>query len=282
MIGFSRIGAIAAFLMAASLAPRADACSQTTACEIEGGTYFIAMPDATDMPPPAVMFLHGYGGSGQGIFRNRALVNRLLDRGYAVISPAGSQRPGRDMLSWAFHPFFPSTRDEGAFIASVRDAAVARHGIDPERILLTGFSVGGSMVSYLACVSPDAFAAYAPVGGNFWRPHPTECAGPVRMLHTHGWTDGTVPLEGRVLRGEDSRDPDALIQGDIFHAMNIWRQTNGCHFLKADSFDTSGVFWHRTWERCAPGSALELALFAGGHRIPEGWADMALDWFEAL
>ncbi|WP_306113619.1 MULTISPECIES: PHB depolymerase family esterase [unclassified Roseovarius] len=282
MTGFSRICALAALLSTAAISSPAQACSETTACEIEGGAYFIALPDATETPPPAVMFLHGYGGSGQGVFRNRALVDRLLDRGYAVISPAGSERPGRGILSWAFHPFFPSTRDEGAFIAAVRDTAVARHGIDPDRILLTGFSVGGSMVSYLACASPDAFAAYAPVGGNFWRPHPTKCAGPVRMLHTHGWTDGTVPLEGRVLRGADSRDPDALIQGDIFHALNIWRQTNACHFLKADSFETSGPFWHRTWERCAPGSALELALFPGGHRIPDGWADMALDWFEAL
>lgn len=263
-------------------APSAHACSRDTACKVANGTYFIALPEASRRPPPAIMFLHGYGGSGKGTFRNRALIDALLERGYAVIAPDGSRRPDRDALSWSFHPKFPKMRDESAFLVSVRDAAIAEHGLDPDRIILSGFSVGGSMVSYLACARPDAFDAYAPVGGNFWRPHPTKCAGPVRMLHTHGWTDGTVPLEGRVLRGADSRDPNALIQGDIFHAMDIWRQTNACHFLKADGFDTDGPFWHRRWERCAPDSALELALFPGGHRVPADWADMAINWFEAL
>ena len=48
-------------------------------------------------------------------------------------------------------------------MASVRDDAIARHGIDPDRIILSGFSVGGSMTAYLACAAPEAFAAYAPV-----------------------------------------------------------------------------------------------------------------------
>ena len=40
-------------------------------------------------------------------------------------------------------------------------------------------------------------AAYAPVAGSFWRPHPDmeACAGPVDLLHTHGWRDKTVPLD---------------------------------------------------------------------------------------
>ena len=138
------------------------------------------------------------------------------------------------------------------------------------------------MSHYLGMVGKVYFFECARVGGNFWRPHPTACEGPVKMLHTHGWTDGTVPLEGRVLRGDNSRDPEALIQGDIFHALRIWRETNRCHQLKADRFETTGVFMRRAWDRCAPNSALEFALFPGGHVIPKGWADMALDWFEAL
>ena len=102
------------------------------------------------------------------------------------------------------------------------------------------------------------------------------------MLHTHGWRDGTVPLEGRVLRGDDSRDPNALIQGDIFHAMSIWRETNGCYQLKADRFVNEPGFWHRRWDRCEPGSALELVLYPGGHAMPKGWAALVVDWYEKL
>jgi polyhydroxybutyrate depolymerase len=163
-----------------------------------------------------------------------------------------------------------------------RFTLIAKHGIDPDKILLSGFSIGGSMTSYLACAAPDSFPAYAPIGGSFWRPHPTGCEGDVRLLHTHGWSDGTVPLEGRLLRGTDINDVGALAQGDVFHAMEIWRAANDCVHLKADRFDTSGPFWRRAWDRCLPGSALELALFPGGHVIPKGWAKMALDWFENL
>ena len=272
------LAAIAAFFCGSA----AWACSQDTPCEVPGGEYFLALPETVESPVPAVLFIHGYGGSGDGVMRNRGMVDAILARGYAVIAPSGLAMEGRSGGSWSFHPERAQRRDEVGFIASVRDDAVARHGIDAGRILMAGFSIGGSMTAYLACAAPDTFAAYAPVGGNFWRPHPETCAGPVQMLHTHGWSDGTVPLEGRVLRGQDSRDPQAVVQGDVFAALSIWRETNGCFQLKADSFDITGPFLRRKWERCLPGSALEFALFPGGHVIPEGWAEMALDWFEGL
>ncbi len=263
------------------LSTTASACSATTSCAVESGEYVITLPDDDNAMRPAVVFVHGFGGSGPGVFRNAGMVQSFTDRGYAVIAPTGLQRSGGNGGSWSFHPDRPQRRDEIAFLISVRDDAIARHGIDPDRIILSGFSIGGSMTAYLACAAPDAFTAYAPIGGNFWRPHPTTCAGPVRMLHTHGWTDGTVPLEGRVLRGADSREVGALIQGDVFHAMSIWRETNGCFQLKPDGYATDGPFLIRRWTNCAPDSALEFALFPGGHVIPEGWATLAMDWFEA-
>ena len=132
------------------------------------------------------------------------------------------------------------------------------------------------MTAYLACETPGVFTAYAPVAGNFWRPHPERCAGPVKLLHTHGWTDGTVPLEGRPLGAID------IMQGDVFHAMLIWRETNGCTGLKADRFEMTDRFWSRWWTRCDEGTALQLSLFPGGHAVPRGWATLALDWFEGL
>ena len=96
------------------------------------------------------------------------------------------------------------------------------------------------------------------------------------MLHTHGWRDGTVPLEGRpLLAGQ-------IYQGDVFAGLQILRELNGCTQLRADKFDTKGKFWRRKWTRCTSGTALEFALHTGGHGVPKGWADMALEWFEAL
>ena len=265
----------AAFGLAASSAMAACGGMQV-ACQLPSGQYHILLPDGAAGPVPAVMFLHGAGGTGAGVMRNGAMCESLLARGYALIAPSGLSRTGRNGGFWAFHAQLPGRRDEAAFFRDVAADSADRHGVDRDRIILAGFSIGGSTVSYQACAAPDAFAAYAPVAGSFWRPHPDSCAGPVRLFHTHGWTDGTVPLEGRPLRN------GTIYQGDVFHAMSIWRDANGCDRLRADGFDMSQEFWHRRWDNCVEGSALEFVLFPGGHRVPQSWADAMLDWFEAL
>ncbi|MEP3347628.1 MAG: alpha/beta fold hydrolase [Litoreibacter sp.] len=264
---------IAAALCA--LTSPALACGDAeTPCEIDQGSYHINTPDNAEGPVPAVLFLHGAGGKGTGILR---MGGPMLERGYAVIGPNGMDRPGRFGTGWSFHPDRPQQRDEIEFIRAVIDDAVENHGIDRDRILLGGFSIGGSMASYLACDAPDVARAYAPVAGSFWRPHPAmdSCEGPVDLLHTHGWRDKTVPLEGRPLRN------GVIHQGDVFQGMQIWRETNNCAGMRADTFETSGDFWRRKWETCENGS-LEFVLHQGAHGIPKGWSTMAMDWFESL
>lgn len=268
------------FFSGALLQKEAHSCSATKPCEIEGGEYFIAKPDDVSGDTPAVFFIHGFGSSGEGVFKNTGLVNAVLSRGYALIAPSGMKMENRNGRSWSFHPNRRKKRDEISFINAVKQDAITNHNIDADKALLAGFSIGGSMTSYLACAAPNSFEAYAPVGGSFWRPHPIECKAPVKLLHTHGWTDGTVPLEGRFLGGTDKNSVNAIAQGDVFHAMQIWRETNGCDHMKADRFVTKGSFWRRIWDRCSEDSSLELALFPGGHIIPPGWANMAIDWFE--
>ena len=248
-----RARALGAALVLSFLAPAAQAgcAGAETACEIESGTYHIVLPDG-EGPFPALVFLHGAGGQGESSAKSFA---GLVERGYAVIGPDGVPREGSNRRGWSFHPDWPPRRDEAAFIRDVLDDASATHGIDRERVLIGGFSIGGSMVSYLACQDPDIAAAFVPVAGSFWRPHPPldACAGPVRLFHTHGWRDGTVPIEGRPLRN------GTILQGDVFHAMQVWRETNGCDGLKATEFETGETYWRRSWPECRHG-ALEFAL----------------------
>ncbi len=260
------------FMLGAGMA-QAGCAGVEAPCETAGGTYHIALPEGAG-PFPVLVFLHGYGGSGEGTMRQFA---GLAARGYAVIGPDGLPRPGDTRRRWSFHPLREAKRNEAAFLRGVIADAAERFRMDPSRVLLAGFSIGGSMVSYLACSDPDIAAAYAPVAGSFWRPHPAldACKGPVRLLHTHGWRDGTVPLEGRPLRGGE------IEQGDVFYAMQVWRETNGCDGMKATEFSTGERFWRRRWTECKAG-ALELVLHPGGHGTPVGWADIALDWFEGL
>lgn len=266
------------FLAAMTIAGAANAgcANDPDPCALDNGTYHIALPDEPK-DAPALIWLHGAGGSGVGAVRNTGMVNQFLDRGYAFIGVDGHERPeSRFGAGWYFHPDRPQNRDDIAFIAAVADDAAARFDLDRSRMVLAGFSIGGSMASYLACATPDAFMAYAPVGGSFWKPEPTDCAGPVRLLHTHGWRDQTVPLEGRPLGG------GRIYQGDVWQAMQVWRAENGCDQLRPDEFEITDDYWRRIWQDCQPGTALEFALHPGGHGIPRGWSAMVLDWVEGL
>jgi polyhydroxybutyrate depolymerase len=259
----------------------ADCLDQKGPCQIATGEYHIVRPVGIEGDVPAVMFLHGYGSNGAETQKNTGMLNAILARGYALIAPSGRDELGNEGRDWSFHPDFHEARDETVFLRAVLDDAAAKYGIDRDRVLMAGFSIGGSMTAYAACEDPGLASAYAPVAGNFWRPYPAKCAGPVRLLHTHGWTDTTIPLEGRIL-GMGDGAATQVRQGDAFAAMEIWRATNGCDQMAADAFQIDGDFWHRRWDRCTPGSALEFALWRGSHAVPKGWADMALDWFEGL
>lgn len=258
----------------------ADCLNKPGPCKIAMGEYHIARPEGVTGSVPAVMFLHGYGSNGADTMTNTGMVNAILARGYAVIAPSGRAQDGSEGKEWSFNPDWPETRDETVFLRAVLDDAAAKYGVARDHVLLAGFSIGGSMTAYAACKDPSLARAYAPVAGNFWRPYPEKCAGPVRLLHTHGWTDSTMPLEGRAFRKAEGGDQE-VAQGDVFHSMEIWRGINGCTEMPADDFDIVGDFWHRRWTHCAPGSALEFVMWPGTHAIPKGWADMALDWFEA-
>ena len=229
---------------------------------------------------PAVMFLHGYGSNGAETMKNTGMLDAILARGYAVIAPSGRAADGSEGKEWSFNPDWPETRDETVFLRAVLEDAAAKYGVQRDHVLLAGFSIGGSMTAYAACEDPGLARAYAPVAGNFWRPYPTRCAGPVRLLHTHGWTDSTMPLEGRAFGKNDGMEGQ-VSQGDVFHSMEIWRGVNGCTKMPADAFEIDGDFWHRRWDNCAPVSAVEFVMRPGTHAIPKGWANMALDWFEA-
>ncbi|MEM9852251.1 MAG: polyhydroxybutyrate depolymerase, partial [Pseudomonadota bacterium] len=237
------------------------------------GAYHITLPDGPG-PHPAMIFLHGFGSSGKGALR---MGGPIVERGYAMIGPDGLSPPG-GRSRWGLPVFGDGPRSELGFIREVIAHAADTHAIDPGRIILAGFSLGGSMATYLACEDADLAQAYAPIAGGFWRPHPEldACSGPVSLFHTHGWRDRTVPLEGRPLRADGS-----LIQGDIFYTLQVWRQANGCRGLRADTFSTDENYWRRGWDSCAAGH-LEFAMFPGAHGIPRGWADMILDWVEGL
>ncbi len=247
-------------------------CRTPTPCVIDGGAYQASLPDGR--PKGAILFLHGYGGSGEAEMRNQALLTRFNGRGYAVIAPSALPRRAQAPANWNVR-LDPARRDDIAFLDAVASDAAARFGFPRDAVVAAGFSDGAMMVWRLACDAPDRFAAFAPTSGVMWRPIPDTCAGPVRLLHTHGWSDAIVPLEGRSLGG------GALVQGDLFASLALLRAAAGCADDAPDALETRRHFLIRRWSDCAPGGDIVFAQHPGGHGIPEGLAGMVMDWFEA-
>lgn len=249
----------------------AQACGGAdTPCLLENGSYHLAMPDTPAIG--LVMHLHGGGGTGRGMLSS-GLATEALARGYVVIAPNGEHPENQWTRDWSVRANGMSfDRDDVVFLTDVLADARARTGLAEAPLLLAGFSRGGSMVWDMACLRPDFADAYAPMAGAFWDDLPDACAGPVRLFHTHGWGDRTVPLEGRSF-GE-------VVQGDVWASLFVLRQTNSCGNRQPESSDVVEGHWLRYWTDCDAGE-ITLLLHQGGHGAPQGWPTIVMDWFEA-
>jgi polyhydroxybutyrate depolymerase len=243
-------------------------------CPTANGFYRLVLPENASRPVPALVFLHGGSSTAASVTGNTAMLAELSARGYALIAPEGQPRASRPNKNWGVHDNRTHPRDDIAFIAEVLDDA-ALHGIDRDRVLLAGFSRGGSMVWDIACHAPATARAYAPISGAFWEPLPENCKAPIDLFHSHGWTDRVVPIEGRSFRD------GAVAQGDVFAGLTVLRRTNGCNLRQPESapMEGDGNLWFRNWSACA-GGRLDLMLHPGGHEVPTGWLTRAFDWFE--
>jgi polyhydroxybutyrate depolymerase len=260
---FTTLSAIPMEATAACLDDRA-------ACKVAAGRYHIAWPPGVsrDKKVPAVVALHSWGGTGAGLIQSGKMIKILLAEGYAVIAPEGLGRREGAGNSWEVQ-IASARRNDPDFIKSVADDAANRFNVQRSNMLLVGFSVGGSMVAYTACRYPAAFKGFAPVSGSFWQPQPTTCAGPVNYLHSHGKSDTTMPLQGRVVG-------KGLRQGNVLTGLETFAKASGCG-AATQSADGS-----KQWTGCTSGRSVKLDFYPGGHSVPRGWANRVVRWFEGL
>jgi polyhydroxybutyrate depolymerase len=253
-----------------------EPCGGDTACALEGvGEYRIVLPEGhqTGQPLGAIMFLHGWRGSAAGEMNNRALRGIAEKHGLAYIAPQGAGS------TWSY-PSSPSQhRDEFAFFDALLTDLEARFGIRSDRILLSGFSMGGSMVWYLACTMPERFGGFAPIAGAFWEPQPQSCEGPVDyMLHVHGTSDSVVPMAGRPIG-------DQWQQGDVYRSFSMLEKAGACAADKParEPGAVNGLTCNMDW-RCngSANTTMRLCLHDGGHVVRSEWLDAAWQQLSTL
>ena len=138
--------------------------------------------DGGDKKWPLLLFLHGAGERGSDLNRVKShgppkLVEKDPDFPFVLISP---QCPGGG---------FWNTEHLLQLIQSTIEA----HNIDPDRVYLTGLSMGGFGSWALAAEAPERFAAVAPVCGG----GDPRTAGKLKDMPIwvfHGDADRVVPI----------------------------------------------------------------------------------------
>lgn len=246
-------------------------CGPDAPCEIEGGSYYMLVPENAQEKMPALVFFHGHNATGAMIFRG-GIRSDFAEAGYVVIAPNGTPIQGRDSLRWAGRE--GGVRDDVAFTLDVIADAQTKVSIDPDRIYVAGFSAGGSMAWLMACKAAPAFAGFASIAGALRQPNDTvDCPNaPVRFLQIHGFADNQVPFEGRAIGDWH--------QGSLWDSLALARTANQCR-SNPDSIEIGARFRCRDWNESCVAGAIRFCEHDGGHGMPRGWTVMARDWFEA-
>lgn len=146
--------------------------------------YLLYVPKDYDKakPTPLMLFLHGAGERGTNL-------NNVKQHGPPKQIAAGKEFPCIVVSPQCA----PEIWWEPVKLLALLDEVASKYNIDPERVYVTGLSMGGFGTWQLAAYAPERFAAILPICGGgeaFWAK---------RFYHIPAWTfhgsnDSAVPL----------------------------------------------------------------------------------------
>lgn len=150
--------------------------------------YLLALPkgygENKDQKWPLMLFLHGAGERGNDL-------NKVKVHG-----PAKLVEQGREFPFIVVSPQCPADSwwtDQLDALMALLDEVQSKYAVDPNRVYLTGLSMGGFGSWALGCRYPNRFAAIVPIcGGGEW--FLAERMKNVPVWAFHGAKDGVVPL----------------------------------------------------------------------------------------
>lgn len=147
-------------------------------------TYLLFLPDRCEAQEkwPTILFLHGSGERGshlENVKRHGVakIVEEQPEFPFIVISP---QCPLGE--TWSV-----------PLLSALLDEVVSTYRVDPDRIYLTGLSMGGYGTWQLAIAQPHRFAAIAPICGG-GKPQQVSNLRHVPVWAFHGALDTVVPI----------------------------------------------------------------------------------------
>lgn len=236
-------GLIAALLLGAACAadepdpPAAASCSSiepgNERVDLGDRWYLRRVPSAHDgsTPVPVVIDLHGYSEGAELHERRTGLAELGEDEGFVTVTPHALGDP----------PAWDLDVDgvDVAFVRAVLDDVDASLCVDVDRVFVTGHSMGGFLISSLACADlTTRIAAYAPVSGvRLVEPCAPSRHAPALVIH--GTADDVVLYDGglnalaaellalpedgpsvpAIVEGWSARDPAVDVE---LHAIDGW------------------------------------------------------------
>ncbi len=161
-------------------------------------------------PFPTLLALHGFGASAHDLFGIAPLVSQVVPGDDVLfLSPQGpitlEIQPGQRGYAW--FPLSGGGEIDPAALVGARgvlegfvEDALAHYPIDPERLIVMGFSQGGVMAYDLALGRPERFAALIALSS--WLPDPVlhglqpdEARAALPTLVVHGTNDPMVAID---------------------------------------------------------------------------------------
>lgn len=158
---------------------------------------------AGDGPHPTVVALHGWGANAMDLL---GLAPYLAAGQFLVICPQGPvEVPLGPMVGYGWFPLtMGAPPDPGAFAAGADaarrfvDTAVRRYPVDPNKLVMLGFSQGGVMAYALALAQPERFAGLVALSSWFPAPLaqtlPPHDRGRLPTLVQHGTRDEMIDI----------------------------------------------------------------------------------------
>lgn len=166
---------------------------------------------SSEMPPPLLVLFHGYGSNEEDLFG----LTPYIDPRFLVLSVRAPLVLMPGMFAWFEIGFTAEgiiavddaqARRTVQLTAQFVEQAVTAYGADPQRVVVAGFSQGGTMAALTAFARPDLVAGAAILSGIVPADILEELPNPAGLaekpfLVLHGAADAVVAVaHGRATR----------------------------------------------------------------------------------
>lgn len=210
----------------------------------------IYVPESYDGSKPfsLVIGLHGRGGNADG-FQSFGFDPIAENLEYIMVYPNGYEG------MWDLMPGTPTLIDDLGFFKLLIQELQIKYNINPDRIYVTGHSMGGYMSYRLAMDMSDTFTAVAPSAGLALRVMSKEKPNPVSVLHLHTADDRTVSING---------DPNGT-SFSALESIDLWRSINQNSNEGKDLITRENAV-SKIWDGSSNDKVTAIVVFrSGGH-----------------